>query len=201
MSEPARRPEPVPELHRRAMDNLSFIRETMARASAFTAVPGAATVVVGLTAVGAAVIAHGFLPTRGWLWTWLGEAVLAFLIGAPAMALKARKAGQSLLQNPGRRFLLAVLPSLVAGAVLTLVLLGHGLRDLFPGLWMMLYGLGVLSAGAHSVRPVPLMGLSFMVMGLLAFALPASAGDLLMGLGFGGLHVGFGLVIARRYGG
>jgi hypothetical protein len=64
-----------------------------------------------------------------------------------------------------------------------------------------LYGTAVVTAGAFSVRLVPIMGACFMVLGAVAFAVPAGYGDWLMALGFGGLQIGFGIVIARRYGG
>ena len=40
-----------------------------------------------------------------------------------------------------------------------------------------------------------------MVLGTAAFVVPATLGNTFMAAGFGGLHIGFGLIIARRYGG
>lgn len=51
------------------------------------------------------------------------------------------------------------------------------------------------------MRPVQLMGAGFMALGALAFVAPAAWGDWFMAAGFGGLQIGFGLVIARRHGG
>jgi hypothetical protein len=191
----------APALHARAMDNLSFIRSTMERATAFTAVPGWGGVAMGVTALAAAAIARG-VPSRGeWLTVWLAASALALTIGGWSMAAKARKAGTSVFSYSGRRFVLSYLPPLVVGALLTIVLARAGLYSALPGTWLLLYGTGVVTGGAFSVRVVPIMGFCFMALGALALLAPSIWGDWLMALGFGGLHVIFGLIIARRYGG
>jgi hypothetical protein len=97
--------------------------------------------------------------------------------------------------------LLSFSPSMVVGAVLTAVLVERGLQPLLPGVWMLLYGAGVITAGSYSVRIVPVMGAAFMAVGSVALVAPASwATPLLIG-GFGGLHILFGTLIARRHGG
>ena len=85
--------------------------------------------------------------------------------------------------------------------VLTPVFATLGLMARLPGCWLLLYGTAAATGGAFSVRVVPLMGVCFMALGVVAFAAPAAWGHWLMAAGFGGLHIGFGLVIARRYGG
>ena len=73
-----------------------------------------------------------------------------------------------------RRFALAFVPPLVAGAVLTLVFVGEGLTPRLPAVWLLLYGAAVASGGALSVRVVPLIGVACMVIGVAAFASPCS---------------------------
>ena len=191
---------PGPALHARAMDNLSFIRSTMERATAFTAVPGWGGVAMGLTALVAAVAAHGRPPLE-WLTAWLTASVLALAIGGWSMTLKARRGGTSVCSYSGRRFVLSYVPPIVVGALLTLVLVRAGLYTALPGTWLLLYGTGVVTGGAFSVRVVPLMGLCFMALGAVALLGPPSWGTWLMAAGFAGLHIVFGLIIARKYGG
>ncbi len=193
-------PEPV-ALHARAIDDLRYIRDTMTRAGSFTAVPGWGGVWIGLCALIATVVAGQVEGRQAWLVTWLAAAFAAMLFGGWAMDRKAAAVGQSLISGPGRKFALALLPPLAAGAILSAVLYGAGAFELLPGTWLLLYGAGVVCAGAHSVRVVPVMGLSFMGVGVLALLGPPEWGNWLLGLGFGGLHVGFGILIAGKYGG
>jgi hypothetical protein len=187
------------------MADLKFIRATIEGAQAFTALPGWGGVAVGVSALLAAVaagfVATGTPGTMGWLAVWIAEGLLAATIAVSTRAWKARQAGVPLLSGPGRKFALSFLPPVVAGGVLTLALFQAGFGSLIPGLWLLLYGVGVVTAGTFSVRIVPVKGFCFMVLGGIALFSPPWMGDVLMALGFGGLHVGFGWKIARTYGG
>jgi hypothetical protein len=190
----------ISPLHDRAAENLRFIRETMERAGAFTAVPGRGMVLVGLTALAAVVIGPRSVGYGSWVVFWLAEAVLAVGVGGVSLVRKASRLRLPLLSGPGRRFFLAFSPPLLVGAVLTAVAVMHGLGGLLPGLWLLLYGTAVLCGGALSVRIVPIMGASFMAMGGVALAVP-SLGLIAMAAGFGGVHLLCGVLIARWYGG
>lgn len=192
--------EPV-ALEQHALDNLRYIRDTMERASSFTAVPGWGGAVMGTTALVAAAWASRAATRPAWLKIWLVEAVLAFLIGGWAIERKLRHARAALFSGPARRFLLTLSPPLVAGALLTLALVRAGRFDLLPGAWLLLYGTAMTTGGAYSVRIIPVLGLAFMALGSVALLSPPGWGDPLLAAGFGGLQIGFGLVIARRHGG
>jgi hypothetical protein len=193
--------EPSLDLHARAMDNLRFIRETMERAGSFTALSGWGQVVIGITALLASWLASRQVSPENWLATWSGAAVVSILMGVLTTAMKARTARMPMLSGPGRKFMLSLAPPLAAGAVLTVVLFRAEMVGLLPGVWMLLYGAGIITAGAFSVSAVPVMGLCFMVFGAAALVSPVGWGDGWMAAGFGGLHVVFGTLIARRYGG
>jgi hypothetical protein len=191
----------VTPLHDRAADNLRFIRQAMERAGSFTAVPGWGGAAMGVTAVLAAGMAREIADDTRWLGLWLGEAVVAAAIGSAAMVWKARRASVPLLSGAGRRFVASFLPPLVVGAVLTVALHSAGATRLLPGVWLMCYGAAVTTGGAFSVRVVPVLGTCMLVLGAAAVAAPAEWGDAFMAVGFGGMQMGFGVWIARRYGG
>jgi hypothetical protein len=184
-----------------AMDNLNFIRNAMENAGSFTAVPGVGGILMGATALLAALSAHFSRSPAEWLKIWTAEALLALGIALWFSSRKAMRIGAPVLSRPFRRFVLAMMPSVFVGAILTAVLYRMSGTQLLPTIWLLLYGAGVSSGGAFSVRIVPLMGGSFLLLGAVGAMTSPAWGDPLMALGFGGLHIFFGFVIARKYGG
>ncbi|MDX1389417.1 MAG: hypothetical protein R3344_09530 [Acidobacteriota bacterium] len=196
-----KKPRRVARLQDRALDDLRYIRDTMERAGAFTHVSGWGQVFVGATALVAAWVASTRATPGAWLATWLTGATAAFVIAGVSTHQKARAAGESLFSAPGRKFTLSFVPAMVLGAVLTAVLYRAEMMAALPGMWLMVYGTAVVACGAFSVRVVPVMGLAFMAVGAAAFAAPVGWGDIFMAIGFGGLHLIFGAIVARKYGG
>lgn len=188
-------------MHEHAAESLLYIRDAMERAGSFTAVPGWGGVVMGLAGLAAAIIAPTQPTPSAWLATWLGAAVLAFVVGVLAVAIKANGSGTALFSGPARQFALSFSPAILVGAVLTVALVSAGLHRLLPGVWLLLYGTAVVAGGSFSVRVVPLMGALFLFLGAVALFSPPRIGNVCLGAGFGVLHIVFGVVIARRYGG
>lgn len=190
-----------PALHDRAMDNLEFIRSTMESSGTFTAVSGWGMVAVGFVAILASQVAARQTTIEKWLYVWLAAGAVSLIVQLWTLVAKARRSGVPLLCGPGRKFILAFAPAMFAGAVLTLVLYQFGLIELIPGMWLLLYGVGVAAGGVFSIDLVPLMGLCFLLSGALALVTPHDYNDWILATSFGGFHILFGIPIARRFGG
>lgn len=220
MATPLRRKAPTspapaapPTLHDRAMQDLSFIRQTMEGAASFTDVPGWGLVGIGMTAIVASAVAVVQDSAGRWITVWIIEAVVAALCGTLAIWRKmqrtARPGAAPVVTAAARKFMLGFWPAIAAGAVITITVVEPGglwLRDsevprLLPGTWLLLYGVGILTAGAYSVRAVPLMGIGLMAFGTATLLVPALPVDVMLALGFGVWQLAFGVWIARRHGG
>jgi hypothetical protein len=158
-------------------------------------------VAIGVLSIVAAVVASMQSTATGAIAIWLGLAVFSPAIGIWAIVRKARVANMPLLSGPGRKFVLSFSPPMAVGALLTFVLFRAGLVEAIPGVWLLLYGTAVVAGGAFSVKIVPVMGLCFMVAGVIALFAPPSWSPWILGAAFGGLHIAFGIPIARRHGG
>lgn len=184
-----------------ALENLALIRQTMERSTAFTAVSGWGYVGMGATALLAAWIGLGKTELNAWLSVWLAEALVAVTIGLAAMHWKATRERTHILSIPGRRLFLGLLPALLAGGVMTAGLIQSGDPKQIPGVWLLLYGVAVMQAGVFSVRTIPVMGAVFVLCGAVALRLPWYWDNVMLGVGFGIVHIVFGAYIAWRHGG
>jgi len=197
---PKSQPEP-PALHDRAMDNLRYIRETMELATAFTGISGWGEIAIGVTALVASAIAAQQATFNGWLAVWIAEGLISLLIAGWSMDRKARVIKMPLGSGPGRKAVFSLTPPMIAGGLLTIMLVQAGLTNAIPGVWLLLYGTGVITGGMYSVKVVPIMGICFMTLGTLALFSPPAFANWFMAAGFGVLHLVFGAIIVRKYGG
>lgn len=188
-------------LQDRALENLQFIRQTMERAVTYTAISGRGLILIGLTALATAFISFGQDNAIAWLFVWLTEAALSIAIALGSILSKAQHLKMPVFSETGRKFVLSFAPAMLAGALMTAVCFQQGLMDLIPGLWLLLYGVAVVAGGTYSVPIIPVMGLCFMFCGMLALMGPAAWGRPLLALGFGVLHLIFGGLIIKQYGG
>jgi hypothetical protein len=192
---------PWTAMHERAAESIEFIRETMVRSASFTAVPGQGGVAMGAIGVIAAVMASRTRSWEAWLATWLIAALVATPVGLAAIIVKARRHHVALWSASGRRFMQGFLPSIVAGAALTLALVRAGRIELLAPTWLLLYGAGILAGATASISVLTWVGALFMLLGVGAVATAGQWADVWLGAGFGGLQIVFGIIIARKHGG
>jgi len=190
---------PIP-IESRALGTLAYIRKSI-DSSGSMAVPGMAGVSMGGIGIIATIVASVPRGAAHWLQIWLVAAAVAFVVGGATMARQAAESGHARYLGPVRKFLVCLCPALFAGAVLTFILWHSGQTRLIPGVWLLLYGCAVLSAStvtiARTMRLISIMGVLFMLLGLLAFASPPRVHTVILGLGFGALHSLFGVLIGR----
>ena len=189
-------PAKTVHLDTHAIATLRYIRASMDAAGS-VAVPGSAGIAMGT--IGLAATAVSLLPPlkSAWFFIWLAAAPIAAIAGALLLVRSARIASFVSAGTPARKLALGLLPCLFAGAVLTAVLWSADHAVAIPGTWLLLYGCALISASASTTAIVARMGVSFAALGLAAFAAPLPMQILLLGLGFGGLHILFGILIAR----
>jgi hypothetical protein len=184
----------------RALGTLAYIKRSI-ESSGSMAVPGTAGVVMGCIGMLAAIAASTPRWAPHWAAIWMLGGATAFVGGGALMAREAAQSGHARYLGPVRKFLLCLCPALFAGAVLTGVLWRAGLVSLLPGTWLLLYGCAVLSAStvtiASTMRLIGIMGALFVALGCLAFVSPEKIHTALLGVGFGVLHIVFGLLVGR----
>ena len=188
-------------IYERAAAQIEYIRDTINHAASFTAVPGAGLVVIGCSAVITWCVQIGLGVERdAGLIGWMLNALIALPVGLLAMNRKARRLKLTLWHGPGRKFLLALAPSGIAAGALTAALYQHDMLELVRASWMTTYGIGVMAAGAYSIRPVPVMGAMFLGCGVFNLLMPQHSSEFMV-LAFGGLHILFGYIIWKHHGG
>jgi hypothetical protein len=184
----------------RALGTLAYIRSSIELSSSMD-VPGMAGIVMGIIGVMAAIMVSLPRWSAHWLGIWLIAAAAALVLGGALVARQIARRGHTRYLGPARKFLLCLCPALFAGAVLTFVLWNTQMTSVIPGMWLLLYGCAVLSASTVTIagvtRLICIMGGLFVALGSLTFALPPMAHTAMLGLGFGVLHIIFGILIGR----
>jgi len=179
-----------------AVATLRYIRESM-DAAASVAVPGSAGIAMG--AVGLLAMLTCTVPglREHWLGIWLASAALGGGLGFVLVTRPASRRGLLLYGTPLRKFALCLFPALFGGAVMTVVHVSYGNLHAIPGTWLLMYGCALISASVAATRTIAVMGLVFVALGLVSLFLPDGPQIYMLGAGFGGLHVLFGLLIGR----
>jgi len=195
-----------------ARENLRVIRQTMERSTQYSTLSGLSGVLIGLTAivgVGLTEIilsrASGAHQPMSVTYPFLGLVWLAGLMVAVGIEFacnkrRAARIGKRVASPLGAHILIAALPSFLTAGVLTLFFYLHDLVSFVWGVWMLCYGLAICAVGLFSVRPVSLLGAAFVVTGAVTLLLPAPLPLIMMAVSFGGYHIIYGVLMARKHG-
>ncbi len=184
-----------------AAANLRYIRDTIDATRTFTTVPGKGCIVMGLAGLTAAGLESIPAMSNLWLPIWLAAAVVSCTAALFFMERKARTQGLSLLRSVAWRFFLTLIPAFVVGAILTGALLDVVGREAIAAIWLLMYGVGLAACGTFSIPIVLIAGVAFIGLGTVTLAAPAAWAPALLAVGFGGIHIVLGAVIARDHGG
>lgn len=199
---------------------LTEIRAIMERSSRFISLSGLSGVGAGVVALAGAGAGHWFLRREygetGFLRLLQSteserELVLPYLLAlaagiiAAALAVatfftvrRARRAGQPVWSALGRRLAVSMAIPLVAGGLFCIALFLRGAVSLVvPGL-LLFYGLALLNASKYTLDEIRWLGLTQLLIGLVAVLLPGF-GLALFALGFGFGHIIYGLLMYNRY--
>ncbi len=180
-----------------AIGTLQYIRASI-DAAGVLAVPGSAGIATGAVGILAALLVSLPALRHHWLGIWLVAGAVAFVCGSALMIHQARSRVTPVYRGPLRKFLMCLSPPLCVGAILTWQLWSHSLMDMVPGVWLLLYGCGAMAASTMTIKPLAVMGASFIGLGLVALVVPADYHNAVLGLGFGGVHIAFGILIGGR---
>lgn len=179
-----------------ALATLRYIRSSMEGAASFV-VPGSAGIALGIIGIGATGLSLAPALHEHWFEIWLVASITAAAVGSALLLRESSLRGLQLLGTPIRKFALCLLPSLTAGIALTAVLWASHNLHAIPGTWLLLYGCSLIAASTVTTRTIGVLGGLFAALGLISFLLPDSLQMLMLGTGFGGLHIIFGIIIGR----
>ena len=126
---------------------------------------------------------------------WTGTAAASLFLYWFLAVNEAKRLGVSLEARPTKLARQAMGPSILAATVLTLRLINDRHYGFIPGIWILLYGVGLYNAGLFSTEEPRLLGLLFAVTGIVAVLVLPGMDLWLAALSFGGYHIAFGAYV------
>ena len=181
------------ELHK-ALGEISSIRRQMARSTEFRGYGPATLAATGFLAILAAGAQAIWLPDPAnhipsYLGIWISTAIVSAALMSVQMVTRSHRIHSGMADAMIRMAVEQFLPSAAAGALLTLVLLRSAPSALWmlPGLWQIIFSLGVFSSCRFLPRPMAAAGVWYLLTGLACIALADSRAlsPLTMGISFG----------------
>ena len=180
------------------LKEIAEIRTLMERSNKFLSLSGLSGVAAGFIGLAGAWAAGVILEREDPLVPMLvlGAAVLSVALAASFFLTvrHARRGGQVLWTPASRLLVIALSVPLLAGGGFCIVLLLHGVYALLPAAMLVFYGLGLFGASQFTHPELRYLGYTQLVLALLAGLVPA-LGLFCWGLGFGLMHIVYGLIM------
>jgi len=193
--------------------NVNYIEEVIHSSNRYTNVSGIAGIISGALALIGCFLSYSILsswnvmsgPVKNekniimLIAIWLAVFVLAGAAQIILTIYKARRMEILPWTKLSRQVIFALVPALLAGALLTLYLIDRGQIEYIPGVWILLYGVGIAASGMFSVIAVRVLGWAFILTAIIPLFILPEYGILFLGLTFGIYHIIYGIVVAVKY--
>ncbi len=207
------------------LNDLSHIRSLMERSNKFISISGVSGILIGLYALAALIflfiklkitfVTFGGINSGASLMSFSSEnpsvvrltyiytaiilLILSLGTGVILARKKAKENGQSIWNLSSKSLLLSVSGPLISGGIFAIVATQKGVFEVIVPTFLIFYGLALFSGGTFTFKEIRILGILQVVLGLLAFVY-APYSLLFFGMGFGILHIIYGIVIMKKYG-
>jgi hypothetical protein len=197
-------------------EDIASIRSIMERSVKFVSLSGLSGVLAGIYALFGALAAYFILYYPyypfGFSFYYVDESIaLAKLFAIAAAVLsaslitgylmsarKAKKLGLTVWNNTSRQLVIDLLIPLISGGLLILILTYHGYHSIIASASLMFYGLALINASGRTFKEIKYLGLLEISLGLLSALIPGY-GLIFWAIGFGVLHIIYGILMHYRY--
>ena len=193
------------------ISNLNEIKQMMKQSSKFTSISGWSGVWVGCVGFVASFFANRFINN---LSSFEENEIKQlecnlFILGIVALVValvgglffinqKTKKEGQHIFSFAGKKIIFKFFQPLLIGGVLILTLIYQGYLDLIAPFTLLFYGFSLLFASTDTVKEMKFLAYLFILLGLVSVFYPNHS-LLFWTIGFGALHLVFGLIFLIKY--
>ena len=208
------------ENNSKSIEDIRTIRRIMEESSRFLSLSGLSGVFAGAFAIAGALVAYFLILKSGSIhydeyfrslsvketttirWQLMADAVIVLslaILSALSLSLrKAKRSGKNFWTPVSKRLLINLLIPLITGGIFIIILLFQNhIQLIVPGM-LIFYGLALVSAGKFTYNEIFYLGILEIITGLVSAVFP-DRGLLFWILGFGILHIIYGLVMYRKY--
>ena len=197
-------------------EDLAVIRSLMEQSSRFISLSGWSGIFAGSYAIIAAALAYFLFRANGidyfesarqeyatstilqLLSIGLITLLLAVFTGIYLTVRKSRKKNLPIWNTTSKRLIINLFIPIVAGGIFCIALFVHSNMALIAPATLVFYGLGLINASKYTFNDIRYLGYCELALGLAALFL-VGYGLLFWALGFGVLHIIYGILIQRKY--